>query len=90
MCWCLRRSKGVNRTLVICLRKNHVEGSFASYRQFTLERIDEAYRVAVIKRNGLKVKQKRYYVDVSQAQVNKKLAALKKLTVPAYPVSPIT
>lgn len=55
----------------------------------TLEQVDAAYRVAVIERNRLTRKQSRHRVDVSAALVQERLAALKQLTVPAFPVSPM-
>ncbi len=78
-----------NRTVVARLRITPC-GLFEPITQtITLEQIDAAYRVAAIERNGLTRKQSRHYVDVSPVLVEERLAALKKLTVPAFPVSPM-
>ena len=55
----------------------------------TLEQVDAAYCVAVIEQNHLTRKQSRRRVDVSEALAQERLAALKQLTVPAFPVSPM-
>lgn len=54
----------------------------------TLEQVDADYRVVVKRKDG-SLKQQRHVVAVSPVLVSKRLAALKKLTVPAFPTSPM-
>ena len=78
-----------NRTVLARLRITPCDLPGHIAQTITLERIDAAYRVATIERNRWTRKQSRHYVDISPALVEERLAKLKKLTVPAFPVSPM-
>ena len=52
----------------------------------TLEQVDAAYCLTVLEESHLTHKQSLHRAEVSAALVQERLAALKQLTVPAFPV----
>lgn len=78
-----------DRRVLVRLRVTPCGGLERITYVFSLEQIDSAYSVSVVERNGLTRKQLRRRVTVSTALAQERLAELRQLTVPAFPVSPM-
>lgn len=69
------------------LRVTPAGGATPSSQAYTLQRLQNSFRVLVVERNGDSKRQTRRYVPVAAAEAQEQLASLRRLTVPAYPVS---
>ena len=71
------------------LRVTPAGGFTPSSQAYTLQRLQDTFRILVVKRDGVSKRQTRRYVPVAAAEALKQLAQLQRLTVPAFPVSPL-
>ena len=56
---------------------------------YTLKRQQDTFRILVVERDGISKRQTRRYVPVVALEAQEQLARLQRLTVPAFPVSPL-
>lgn len=70
------------------LRVTPSGGIAPAVQTFTLERQEDTFRLVIVERNGFTRQQTRRRIPISSAIATERLETLRKLTVPAYPISP--
>lgn len=77
-----------DRDVLARLRVTPSGGTAPAVETFTLERREDSFRLIIVERNGFTRQQTQRRVPISSAIATERLETLRKLTVPAYPISP--
>lgn len=56
---------------------------------YTLQLQHDTFRILFVERDGVSKRHTRRYVTLAAAEAQEQLARLQRLTIPAYPVSPV-
>lgn len=78
-----------NLQAIARLRVTPAGGATPSSHAYTLQRLQDSFRILVVERDGVSKRQTRRNVPVLAAEAQEQLVRLRRLTVPAYPVSPL-